>query len=65
MNAGHSSDPKWFSKALESLAEGVTEIGIHPGEDEEWRKIDTEDCFDNCCGLCKKCGIGQITFNDF
>lgn len=65
MNAGHSSDPKWFSKALESLPEGVTEIGVHPGADEEWRKIDTEGCFDNCHVLCEKYGIERITFNDF
>lgn len=65
MNAGHSSDPKWFSKALESLPDGVTEIGVHPGADEEWRKIDTEGCFDNCRSLCEKHGIERITFNDF
>lgn len=65
MNAGHSSDPKWFSKALESLPDGVTEIGVHPGADEEWRKIDTEGCFDNCRSLCEKHSIERITFNDF
>ena len=65
MNAGHSSDPKWFSKALESLPEGVTEIGVHPGADAEWRKIDTEDCFDSCRALCENHGIERITFNDF
>ena len=65
MNAGHSSDPKWFSKALESLPNGVTEIGVHPGSDEEWRRIDTEDCFDNCRVLCERYGIDRITFNDF
>ena len=65
MNAGHSSDPKWFSKALESLPNGVTEIGVHPGADEEWRKIDAEDCFDNCRALCENDGIERITFNDF
>ena len=65
MNAGHSSDPKWFSKAMESLPDGITEIGVHPGSDEEWRRIDTEDCFDNCCALCERYGIDRITFNDF
>lgn len=65
MNAGHSSDPRWFSKALESLPDGITEIGVHPGADEVWRKIDTEDCFDNCRALCERYGIERITFNDF
>lgn len=64
MNAGHSFDPKWFSKALEALPDGVTEIGVHSGADEQWRKIDTEDCFDNCRGLCEKYGIDRITFKD-
>ena len=52
MNAGHTSDPKWFTKAIASLPEGVTEIGVHPGMDEEWRRIDTEDCFANCKRVC-------------
>ena len=64
MNAGHSSDPRWFSKALESLPEGVTEIGVHPGADEEWRKIDTDDCFAMSKELCESISIQQITFND-
>ena len=63
MNAGHSSDPKWFLKAVESLPEGVTEIGVHPGVDEEWRKIDTEDCFANCKGLCEKYNIVASNFD--
>ena len=49
-----TSDPKWFSKALESLPDGITEIGVHPGDDEEWRRIDTEGGFQNCRMLCEK-----------
>ena len=64
MNAGHSPDPKWFAKAIESLPEGVTEIGVHPGADEEWRRIDTDDCFATCKERCKSMSIQQITFND-
>lgn len=45
MNAGHSQDPKWFSRLLAELPDGITEIGIHPGVDEAWRRIDTEDAF--------------------
>lgn len=62
MNAGHTSDPKWFSKALENLPEGVTEIGVHPGADEEWRRIDIEDCFD---GLQIKCMDANIELTSF
>jgi len=63
MNAGHSFDPMWFSKALQSLPDGVTEIGIHPGEDEEWRKIDAGDCFENCKALCEKYNIAATNFD--
>lgn len=64
MNAGHSADPKWFSKALELLPDGITEIGVHPGADEEWRRIDTEDCFENCERLCKEYGVQLVAFNE-
>ncbi len=44
MAAGRTTDEKWFSKAIASLPDGVTEIGIHPGMSEEWRRIDCEEC---------------------
>ena len=46
MAAGHTLDEKWFSKAVATLPDGVTEIGIHPGKAEEWRRIDCEDCLE-------------------
>lgn len=64
MNAGHTDDVKWFSKTLESLPDGVTEIGVHPGVDEEWRKIDTEDCFKNCSVLSLRLGILLTNFGE-
>ena len=63
MNAGHASDPKWFSKALEGLPEGMTEIGVHPGIDEEWRRIDIEDCFDGLQIKCKNANIELTCFD--
>lgn len=63
MNAGHTNDPQWFSKAVDSLPDGVTEIGVHPGVDEEWRRIDTEDCFVVCSELCKSENIDLVNFN--
>lgn len=58
MAAGHTSDGKWFSKAVAALPAGTTEIGIHPGKAEVWRRIDCEDClaFDFS-------GIELITYN--
>ena len=64
MNAGHTSDPKWFTMALESLPNGVTEIGVHPGMDEEWRRIDTEYVFTVCVEGYREYGIEKMTFLD-
>ena len=59
MAAGHTSDEKWFSKAVASLPDGITEIGIHPGMAEDWRRIDFWDClnfdFD---------GLEMLTYKD-
>ena len=63
MNAGHTDDPLWFSKAISILPDGVTEIGVHPGIDEPWRRIDTEDCFENGPRLCKHGDVELITYN--
>jgi hypothetical protein len=34
-------DEHWWEYCIERLLEGVTEIGIHPGWDEEWRRLET------------------------
>ena len=60
MNAGHTSDPEWFSKLLATIPEGVTEIGVHPGMDEDWRRIDTEELY----ALGDWQGVEKITYND-
>jgi len=60
MNAGHSADPKWFSKLLAGLPDGITEIGVHPGMNESWQRIDTEDCF----SVRSWPGIMKGTFNE-
>ena len=58
MAAGHTQDLKWFSKAVANLPDGLTEIGIHPGKTEEWRRIDCEDCF-----ACDLSGVELTNFN--
>lgn len=47
MAAGKVSDAQadWFNVALKTLPEGITEIGIHPGIDTLWRRLDTEGPF--------------------
>jgi chitin disaccharide deacetylase len=34
-------DTHWWACCIERLPEGVTEIGIHPGWDQPWRRLDT------------------------
>ena len=51
-------------EAVVTVPEGVTEIGTHPGIDEEWRRIDTDDCFENCKRISDELGIERITFNE-
>lgn len=46
MAAGHTVDERWFSKAVVSLPDGITEIGIHPGMADAWRRIDCQDCLE-------------------
>lgn len=58
MAAGHTQDVRWFSKMLDKLPDGVTEIGIHPGMSEEWRRIDCEDCFS-----CDLSGVELTNYN--
>lgn len=58
MAAGHTQDEKWFSKAVATLPDGVTEIGIHPGKTEDWRRIDCEDCFSSALD-----GVELTNFN--
>lgn len=69
MNAGHSEDSQWFSNLIGGLRdlksmEETLEVGLHPGVDTAWRRIDTEDCFANCRDLCLKHNIELINFKD-
>lgn len=36
-----SGDTRWWEQCIERLPAGITEIGIHPGWDEPWRRLDT------------------------
>lgn len=46
MTTKQTTNPKWFSDFMRrGLPVGVTEIGIHPGNDKEWRRLDTDDVY--------------------
>ena len=43
MTSGKTKNHEWLRDVLRDIPEdGVTEIGVHPGIDEEWRRIDCE-----------------------
>lgn len=64
MNAGHSNDVAWFSRLIDNLPDGIMEIGVHPGSDEVWRTIDTEDCYRHNKGSLATKGIEMITYKE-
>lgn len=59
MNAGKVMDVNWFRDAVARLDDGITEIGIHPGRSEAWRRIDCEGCYTGVAS-----GYELISFND-
>lgn len=65
MNSGHSMDLNWFSKLMRTLSDSAMttfEIGVHPGVDEAWRKIDIEDCY--AYDFHSNPGVELINYND-
>lgn len=60
MACGKTLDVKWFDKAISELPDGVTEIGIHPGVDTPWRKLDTEGPF----ATEDWHGLKRVSYND-
>lgn len=57
MMCGKTTDPNWFIRAVETLPEGLTEIGIHPGQTEPWREIDSKVCLEKGTQLYSQGGI--------
>lgn len=53
-------DSNWFDKMLRNLPDGVTEIGLHPGVDKLWRRLDTEGPF----AQKEWYGITRISYKD-
>ena len=64
MMCGKTDDPKWFSRLVASLPDGVTEIGIHPGRREKWREVDSRDCLENGLAAYASNGITLVNYND-
>lgn len=57
-------DTHWWECCIELLPEGVTEIGIHPGWDEPWRRLDTLPVLERGRRYLEDAGVQLISFND-
>ncbi len=58
------SDTCWWERCLEWLPEGVTEIGIHPGWDEPWRRLDTLPVLERGRRYLEDAGVQLISFHE-
>lgn len=57
-------DFDWFQKSLVTLPDGVTEIGVHPGIDEGWRRLDTEFLLANGKRILADSGVSLISYSE-
>jgi predicted glycoside hydrolase/deacetylase ChbG (UPF0249 family) len=59
-----SGDAHWWEDCVTRLPAGVTEVGIHPGWDEEWRRLDTQPVVERGRRYLHDAGIRLINFNE-
>jgi predicted glycoside hydrolase/deacetylase ChbG (UPF0249 family) len=59
-----SSDVCWWEYCIERLPAGVTEIGLHPGWDEPWRRLDTLPVLQRGRRYLEEARIQLISFNE-
>jgi hypothetical protein len=55
-------DEDWWTECIRRLPEGVSEIGIHPGMNEEWRKLETTPILEDGGRCVRLAGIQLIDF---
>jgi predicted glycoside hydrolase/deacetylase ChbG (UPF0249 family) len=60
----NSEDTHWWEDCLERLPTGVTEVGIHPGWDEEWRRLDMQPIVERGRQYLRNTGIRLISFHE-
>ncbi len=57
-------DTRWWEWCIERLPEGVTEIGIHPGWDEPWRRLDTMPVLERGRRYLEASGVQLISYHE-
>lgn len=59
-----STDVHWWEDCIERLPAGVTEIGIHPGWDKPWRRLDMLPVLTRGPEFLRAAGVQLISFNE-
>jgi len=59
-----SAQSAWFREMLPRLPGGCTEIGIHPGTDEPWRQLDTDDLLRHGRDAMLQAGFQLVSYHD-
>jgi hypothetical protein len=57
-------DTRWWEYCVERLPGGTTEIGIHPGWDEPWRRLDTVPVLERGRRYLEDAGVQLISFHE-
>jgi predicted glycoside hydrolase/deacetylase ChbG (UPF0249 family) len=57
-------DTRWWEHCVARLPQGVTEIGVHPGWDEPWRRLDTMPLIERGRRYLDDAQIRLINFNE-
>jgi hypothetical protein len=57
-------DTHWWERCIERLPAGVTEIGIHPGWDQPWRRLDTMPLVERGRPYLNEAHVQLISFNE-
>ena len=59
-----SAQSGWFREMLPRLPSGCTEIGIHPGTDEPWRQLDTDELLRHGRDAMLQAGFQLVSYHD-
>jgi chitin disaccharide deacetylase len=57
-----NGDTQWWRQCVERLPEGSTEIGIHPGWDDDWRRLDTQPVLEHGPQFLKEAHVLLVSF---
>jgi predicted glycoside hydrolase/deacetylase ChbG (UPF0249 family) len=56
-------DSRWWSQSIRRLPAGITEIGIHPGLDEEWRRFESLPVLEDRGSSLRNEGVKLVNYN--